>query len=286
MYPQFSNNLTASVYLWAENLLQNAGGAFFNATYPLYYVADPELPSQYIRYSFPIKGLVYNSGVSGAVIMQSISGGTDVLDRSSGINIDYVNGGVIVPATWGTNLSLTGTSAITELNLYQPSETEETILTQGKMVRNPLYNGAPTGAIPPYVYCTPAAFLNTLHNMNDAYALGGLINSTVTYSIAVYAESQFQLTALLSLFTDTRYAYIPVFNTVNDPLNGFGDLKSGQGGYNYQQYIAQFGTPGQQAYIVSTRSSKVADKVKANPSYFIGLIDLDVSYVRQLSAFT
>ena len=281
VYAQFSNNLTAAVYLWVENRLLQQGGAYFNATVPLYYIADPSLPPQYIRYSSSFKSWNYDSGISGCQVIQYISGGSNVYGRSSGINIDYVNGGVIVPSTWGTNLVLTGYAGVKEVNLYQPSETEETILTHGKFVRNPLYNGAATGAIPPYVYCTPAIFLNTLHNTTEAFALGGLIDSSVTYSLAVYAESQFQLTAILSLFTDAQYKYIPMLNTINDPLNGFGDLKSGQGGYNYNQYISQWGAPGNLIYIRSVKTSKGADKVKVNPSYFIGLVDMEVSFIRQ-----
>lgn len=280
MFSQFSNNLNISVFLWCENRVQAQGGAFFTATYPLFYIADPSLPSQYQRYSFPIKGLVYNSGISGAAIMQTISGGTDILDRSSGINIDYVNGGVIVPSSWGTGLSLTGTSSFCEVNFYLPQETQETILTQGKMFRNPLYNGLPTGAIPPYEYVTPAIFLNTLHNDTDAFALGGLINSTNIFSLSVFAESQFQLTAILSLYADAKYFYIPMLNTINDPLNGFGDTKSGMG-YNYNDVISMWGTPGNLIYISSVKTAKVSDRVKMNPEYFVGLIDIEVNYIRQ-----
>lgn len=280
MYATFANSLFASVYLWTENRLAQQGGAYFNADLPLYYIADPSLPPQWLRYSSSFKSWVYDSGVSGANVVQYVSGGSNVYDRSSGINIDYVNGGVIVPSGWGTNLSLTGSVSVKEVNLYQPSETFETILTQGKFYRNPLYNGTPTGAVPPYIYATPAVFLNTLHNETAPFTFGGLINSTVTFSMAVYAESQFQLTAILSLMSDAQYFYVPMLNAPNDPLNGFGDTKSGMG-YNYNGVVNMWGAPGNLIYISKVRTSKVADKVKANPQYFIGLVDIDCNFVRQ-----
>ena len=275
MIPQFSNNAYASVFLWAQWLYLQYGQAYQTVTTPLYYTPDPQLPTSYVGYSSPFKSWVYDSGVAGATIIQNVSGGgfSAPLDRSSGIHIDYTNGRVILPSTYGTNLSLTGTFSMQEVNIYQPNESEEQILTQGKFYLNPRYNGQATGGIPPYVYATPAIFLNILHNENEAFALGGLIDCTTVFSLSVFAESAFQLEALLSIFRDCKYKDIPMLNTINDPLDGFGDTKGGAG-YNYMDVVNTWGAPGNLIYIKDVKTAKVSDKVKMNPAYFVGLVDI------------
>lgn len=279
MINQFDNQLYISAYLWTQWKIQYYGQAYFNVTTPLYYTPDPALPSTWIGYSAPFASWIYDSGISGAVIIQSVSGAgfSAPLNRASGINIDYTNGRVIVPASFGTTLSLTGTYAAQEVNVYQPNESQEQILTQGRFYQNPNYNGQATGGAPPNTYCTPAVFINTLHDDNQAFALGGLIDCTSTYSLVVYANSNYQLNALLSIFRDTKYQYIPLLTVPDDPLNGFGDTKSG---YNYLQYIQQYGTPGNLVYIKEVKTAKVSDKVKMNPQYFVGLVDITMSFIR------
>ncbi len=286
MLAQFDNNLQASFYLWAENRLGNQAQAYITVSgAPLYYIRDPALPPGYNRYSSSFKQWVCDSGVSGAVIAQTVSGAgfSAPLDRSSGIIFDYDNGGVLVPASYGTSIQLTATYSFKEVNVYQPNEDEEYILTQGKYYLNPRFNGQATGAVPPYVEATPAIFINTLHSDNVAWALGGLNDTPTTMSMVVIAESNYQLNAVLSLFRDARYRYIPLLSagaSFQDPINQQGDTKSG---YNYNQYIALYGTPGNLIYIEQVKTSKVNDKIKMNPLYFVGLIDMTLSYMRVTS---
>ena len=62
-----------------------------------------------------------------------------------------------------------------------------------------------------------------------------------------------------------------------DPLNQWGDTYSG---YNYQSYITQYGAPGQLIYIKEVKTSRVSDRIKLNPELYMGLVDMDVSYIR------
>lgn len=268
------------MYMWSQWKTLYYGQAYVNLTLPLYYAADPSLPPGYITYASSYKSWVYDSGVLGAQIIQSVSGGgfSNPLTRASGMIIDYVNGRVILPSSYGPNLALTGTVAVQEVNTYQPNESEESILTQNRFYLNPLYAGTATGAIPPYSYCTPAVFVNTLHNINQAFSIGGLIDCTTSYSLAAYATSNYQLNALLSIYRDAKYQYLPMLGVDAGPLTVFGDTKSG---FNYMQMIAQYGTPGNLIYIKDVHTSKVSDRVKMNSNYFVGLIDLDVSFIRQ-----
>lgn len=282
MRATYGNNLYESVFLWAEHQYLQTLQAYNTLTTRLYYVADPTLPAGYVGYSAPLKGWVYDSGISGAYIINEVSGGgfSAPLTRDSGIHIDYTNGRVIVPSSLGTNLILTGTYSALEVNLYAPNETEEQILTQNKFFLNPRYAKPFNSGIQPYTPATPAMFLNSLSSSNDSFQLGGLVNSRDTMSFTILAETNFQLTALLSLFRDSRFQYIPMCNLVDDPLDQWGDVK-GATGYNYLALVAMFGQPGNLIYIENVRTSKVSDRTKLNPNQFAGIADLELSYVRQ-----
>lgn len=283
MTSTFDNNLYAAAFLWAENRILQQLQAFNTITTRLYYTPDPVLPAGYLGYSAPLKQWVYDSGVSGAHILNEASGGAFTaypLTRASGIHVDYNNGRVIVPAAFGTGLTLTGTYSYKQVNIYQPNETEQEILTQGKYFLNPRYRAPLVSGVPPYVYATPAVFLNPLDMRNDAFQLGGLVDSKTTMTMTVLAESNFQATAMMSLFRDARYQYFPMLNTINDPLDEWGDVKGGTG-YNYASLVGMFGTPGNLVYIENVHVSKVSDRVKMNPMQTAAIIDLDLSYIRQ-----
>lgn len=283
MRATFSNNLFQSVFLWGEHLLAQQLQAYNVLTTQLFYTPDPSLPTGFVGYSAPLKGWIYDSGVSGAYIINEVSGGgfSAPLTRASGIHIDYENGRVIVPAALGTALTLTGTYSAKQVNLYAPAETEESILTQNKYFLNPRYNSPLNSGVQPDLFATPAAFLNTLTMRNEPFQFGGLIDSKDTMSFTILAETNFQLSAILSMFRDARYQYIPMCNLVDDPLDQWGDTKGGSG-YNYRALVAKFGQPGNLIYVENTRTAKVSDITRLNPRQFAGIADLELSYVRQV----
>lgn len=282
MVPTYQNNLYASVYLFAEHRYLQYTAAFQNASIKFYYAPDSQLPAGYLSYASPWRQFVYDSGVSGAAILNVVSGGAFTnypLTRASGIHVDYENGRIIVPSTFGTALTLTGYGAFREVNMYQPNETEEQVLTQAKFFLNPRYRSVATSGLAPYKIATPGIFLNSLSTRNDAYQFGGIVDSKTTMSMVVLAESQFQLRALFSVFGDCRYQYIPMLNTIDDVLDGFRDVKGGTG-YNYLTLCGMWGQPGNLIYIESVTMSKVSDRLPLNPGQVAGIIDMDVSYIR------
>lgn len=287
MIPQQENNLLASFFLFADHKIQQQGVAYNTLTVRLFPTVDRTIPTGYQSYSSPIKGFLYNSGISGATIINSISGGgfSSPLTRTSGIYIDYPNGRVLVPVSLGTNLVLTGTASLNEINVYLPNETEEQILTQGKYFINPrFYSSLSTSGAPPNIFATPAIFINQISAHNEAFQLGGLVNSKSTITVTALCESNFQLNALLSIFRDLRFQFFPQLNTITDPLNQYGDVKGGDGtGYNYLYTVQQYGAPGNLVYISDVRTAKISNKVRMNlnPQIFAGIIDLQTEFIRQ-----
>lgn len=285
MISQQENNLLASFFLFAEHKVIQQGVAYQTLTTRLFPTQDPTLPAGYQGYSSPIKSWNYNSGISGAIVINSVSGGgySSPLTRTSGVKIDYVNGRAIVPTSLGTNLVLTGTASFPEIRVYLPDESEEQLLTQSKYFVNPrFYSPLTASGAPPGAYATPAIFINQISAKNEAFQFGGLVDSQSTITVTAFTESNFQMNALMSIFRDLRYQYFPMMNAISDPLNQWGDVKGGDGtGYNYLGYVATYGQPGNLVYISDVRTAKVSDKVRVNPQLFAGIIDLDVSFIRQ-----
>lgn len=282
MLQQFDHALGISLYLYAQNRVQSVAQAYFSQQLTFYPTADPRMTG-YWSYSCPWKTLVYDSSVSGAAIVNAVSGGgfSAPLTRASGVHFDYFNGRVLVPAALGPNLALTGYGAVSEVNFYVPQETQEYLLTQQKFFVNPRYQGTPTSGIAPYDMATPAVFVNTIADESEAFTFGGLDKTTTTFSLTCYCESDYQLKGLLSLFRDARYANFPLVSIAQNPLDGYNDTKGGSGGYSYNAIIAQYGSPGQLVYIEQVRTSKVSDRMKLNPGLFCGIVDMDLVYVRQ-----
>ncbi len=282
MLAQFDQNLNISAYHWAQARIQNLAQGYINQTTALYPTPESRLTGYY-SYSSPYKQWVYDTSVSGAQIINMVSGGgfSAPLTRASGVHFDYLNGRVLVPAALGANLALTGSYAIAEVNLWVPLETQDYLLTQQKYFVNPRYQGTPTSGVMPYSYVTPAVFVNTLNDTSEAFSFGGLDDTTTTMSFTCLCESDYQLKALLSLFRDARYGYLPLMPLAANPLDGYNDTKGGSGTYSYANIISQYGSPGQLIYIKQVRTAKVSDRNPLNPGLFAGIIDLDMSYVRQ-----
>ncbi len=283
MLAQFDHSLAISVFLYGQNRVQSLAQSYFNLTTPLYSTPDNRYTGYY-SYSSPFKQWIYDTSVSGAQIINMVSGGDFTnypLTRASGVRFDYLNGRVLVPSSFGPNLTLTGSFSTPELNFWVPLETQDYVLTQQKYFVNARYQGVPTSGIMPYSLVTPAVFVNSLSDTSEAFALGGLNDTTTTFSLTCYAESDYQLKGLISLFRDARYNYIPLLPISANPLDGYNDTKNGSGTYNYNNIIAQYGSPGQLIYIKNVRTTKVSDKTPLNPGLFAGLIDMELSYIRQ-----
>lgn len=285
MIPQFTNTVANSFLLWAEHNLLNQAQAYKNYTSRLYYYKDLGLEmAGYVGYSSPFKQWVYDTSVSGATICSGIFGQITLNKgpSGSGLKIDYDNGRIILPISFGTGLRISGHYAFKDLNFYLPNETEESLLTTNKFFLNSRYNRFPTGGIAPYAQVTPALFFNNLNNRQENFALGGLYNTVENFSFIAMTENVWMLDAVISFFRDKKHAVFPQISIYEHPLDEFGDIKTGlyPSGYSYQNIINQYGQPGNLIYLDSIRASKVSDKIKTSESLFLGIIDIELSKVR------
>ena len=281
MLPQFDNNLSASLFLWVENRLLNNAQAYVNLTTRLYHTPDPSLGTGYVAYAAPYKQWVYDSGVAGAEIINSVSGNFGTYERGdNGLKIDYNNGRVILDASVGTNLIMTGSYAFKEVNFYAQPDTHEQVYseyTDGKFVRNPMYNNSGQTGASPNSIMTPAVFITKLNGMNEPFAMGGQQNSVRGFSFLILADSQYQVDVFSSVMTDARDKYIPLLDIKDDPINEWGDLKSG---YNYNNLKNSKNTAGNLVFIDSVDASKVSDRYRGPDTVYLGICNIDLSFPR------
>lgn len=286
MIPQFSNTSNISFLLWSENKLLTKGLAYNNYTSKLYYSRDQNASGNgLVAYASPFKQWVYDKSISGAQICESISGSISLSNGISGMRIDYENGRILLPISFGTGLNISGSYAFKDLNFYLANETEESLITSNKYYLNSRFKRPPTSGITPYVMATPAIFFNSLNSRQEDFALGGLYNSVDNVSLVVMAENVSILDSVFSIFRDTKNQCFVQLAYQNYPLDEFGNVKTGvyPTGYSYRDLSASLNFPGNLYYINSVRNSKLSDRVKASEGLFVGLIDIEISKVRQIT---
>jgi hypothetical protein len=284
MQPQQATTTLLSTYPWLDYVLLQKGQAFTNVTTPFYYQPDARLGPGFVCYQAPLKSFVWDSGVSGAVIFNTISGSMNgkpvTINRGqSGMMTDFINGRVILPAASGftpTNMVLTGTFAYKDFNIYFMNQSQEQIIFSNKYYLNSRF--ALTGRPPAYDMVTPAIFITNGNSKNDNWAFGGIYNTINTIAINILAENMSQLQGVMSILIDQKNAYMPQLSGgATWPLNFYGDYKPG--GWNYQTQIAQ-SSPGSLYFISSAKATAVSDYAKIDESVMLAIVDLTVERVR------
>jgi hypothetical protein len=289
MLPQFTNSSLASFFLWAENRVTNFGQAYQKYASRLYYQPDSSLGTGFVAYAAPFRQWVCDSGVYGAHIVNEISGnGGQTYDRTSGIHFDYNGGRIIAPTTLlGTNSVVSGSYSFKEINFYLTNEPADRILSQDSKFLNPRYNGKPTGALPAQTISTPAIFISSLKTKNEPFEFGGTDMTNVYMTMTVMTQTPYQMDAVFGILADTQYKYIPIIDTYDDPIDEWGDTKNGAG-YNYNNYLAAKGSPGNLMYIKNVDTSRLSDRYRAdavNQSLYVGIIDFQLQYPRTVRPF-
>ena len=299
MKPLFQHTLTNSFTLWFDHFLLRRGEAFRNlptgGTMQLQYLNDGRLDPDYVSYSSPYKQWVFDSDISGATIVDTVTVDGLNLNRASSddgngvdpkISIDYLNGRVIFnkDVTSARNVSISGV-AVKDFNIYATDESEESLVVEDKYDTNSRFFEAIT-PIEPYKQVVPAIFIANQGSRNDPIALGGLDNTVTTFRCVVFAENLFQLDGALSVFNDSKNEVFYQVSYDDHPIDEFGDVKSvinSVATNNIYKYCDLPFEEKNSPYVISdVVVSKLSDKVetKISPSLFIGFIDIEVSKFR------
>lgn len=276
MLRSFIHNYVSSFTLWFEHTLLQQGQAFNNISGNLYLSNDTNYPN-YTTFQGPFKQLVYDYSISGANVPSGVYVNDNFVPRGlSGLHLDYKNGRAIFE-TGNSAWNVTANYSVKEFNIYRTSKSDEQLIFSTSYILNPEFGPTNTG-ISPSDIIAPAIFIKLNKMYNDPFAIGGLDESEINIRAVILSDSEYNLDAVGSLFSDKvrdNFAIFPI-----TPINEWGDLKTGY--YNYNDYVSEYFSYSNLGYLKQINYSKLLDVVdkNINPDVQVGFIDFQTSIVR------
>jgi len=274
MKPQYSHDVVSSFVMWLDNRLCTSGYAYVNVTGALYRQSVTGIPGNV--YASPYKSWVWDSCTPGASIPSGFYNSSgQFLTRASGLVLDYVNGRVITPQNWGGQL--TGVYARKEVNVYYSSTQEsEYILEQ-------VYNTNPNLAYPITglrgdALTAPLIMVTNARGFNQEWALGGMDDSKNIIRCFAITRDNYLQDGVNSIMQDSAHSYIPYAPYSATPITSSGDLKSPP--WSYCTGVADVYGCNNGLYIENVYDFKISDKVNRNVTFFLSVMDFDLSKPR------
>ncbi len=278
MNETYSHKILNSFYLWFDHTLLSKVSAFQNFSSPLYYTKDDRVDDNFVTYSSPFKQWVADSSVPGAIIPTGISGNAGFIGRAGGVTLDFENGRVWFNSTSGSNLSLSGSYAVKNLNTYVVAGRDMQMFYDSNYHINSRFGLVPQSGVNPIGYALPACFIMNTVSDNKPFAFGGQQDTKNKMRVVVVSDNIYDLDGCVSLFRDMTESIIPLISIKDDPFNEYGDLKNG--GYNYDQLA--HANQGRYAFIEKVISVKGVSpsQTKINQNLKFAVLDFYLSEPR------
>jgi len=283
MIVQFDHTLQSSFYLWFDDRMTRIASGVSNVT-PMsfdYYSETSDVPSNLDAYYSPYRQFVSNGNdVPTGVYLNGLFTPQNS-DPSSYLVIDHNQGRVILdPATYGSNLSVSGDFKTKDFNVYMTNETEEELLIENTFIladddETQLQNVSKLNVDH---YVVPAAFITLSNSRNKPFALGGLDQTIVDMRVVAMADSNYGLDAILSHFRDTTNLGAYMIDFEDFPFGEFFHIKAPP--YSYPDLI---NGKKPNIWIENVRTSKLYDRnsvLRLSKGMKIGFLDFELNTVR------
>ena len=282
MKPTFTHNVINSFFLWFDNFLMTKGDAYKTYTTKLYNYEDPRLGGDKVVYGSPYKQWVYDKNITGATIPSGFTINNQFVPTgTSGMKIDFDNGRIIFNSGVSTNLSITGTYSVKEVNSYITDQPEDNLIIENKFVTNSRFTVS-ENYIPPYNPVTPCIFASIETAHNTAFAFGGEDETKCIIKVVAFCENLYQLDGVLSIFGDSYNEIFSIIPMTGHPLGEFNEMKTGAypTGYDYKNLSNTYNS--QTLFISHVETSKIRDSVikELNPILHIGFLDFEIKTYR------
>lgn len=282
MKPTFTHNVINSFFLWFDNFLMTKGEAYKTYTTKLYNYEDPRLGGDKVVYGSPYKQWVYDKNITGATIPSGFTINNQFVPTgTSGMKIDFDNGRIIFNSGVSTDLNVTGTYSVKEVNSYITDQPEDNLIIENKFVTNSRFTVS-ENYIAPYNPVTPCIFASIETAHNTAFAFGGEDETKCIIKVVAFCENLYQLDGVLSIFGDSYNEIFSLIPMTGHPLGEFNELKTGvyPTGYNYKNLSNAYNS--QTLFISHVETSKIRDSVikELNPILHIGFLDFEIKTYR------
>lgn len=283
MKPTYSHDVMNSFFLWFDNLLMTKGEAYKTYTTSFYNYTDDRLGDGKVVYGSPYKQWVYDKSITGATIPSGFTiNGSFTPTGVSGMKIDFDNGRIIFNSGVSSNLNISGTYSVKEINSYLTDLPEDTLIIENKYIVNSRFTSTET-YIHPYNPVTPAVFCSMEDTQNKPFAFGGEDQTTSNIQAVVFCENVYQLDGVLSIFADSFNRTFSKIPMTAHPIGEFGAIKTGvyPTGYNYNSLNTAYNNS-QVLFLSNVNTAKIRDDVRKelNPNLYIGFIDFEVKTFR------
>ena len=282
MKPTFTHNVINSFFLWFDNFLMTKGDAYKTYTTKLYNYEDLRLGGGKVVYGSPYKQWVYDKNITAATIPSGFTINNQFVSTgTSGMKIDFDNGRIIFNSGVSTNLSITGTYSVKEVNSYITDQPEDNLIIENKFVTNSRFTVS-ENYIPPYNPVTPCIFASIETAHNTAFAFGGEDETKCIIKVVAFCENLYQLDGVLSIFGDSYNEIFSIIPMTGHPLGEFNEMKTGAypTGYDYKNLSNAYNS--QTLFISHVETSKIRDSVikELNPILHIGFLDFEIKTYR------
>ena len=282
MKPTFTHNVINSFFLWFDNFLMTKGDAYKTYTTKLYNYEDLRLGGSKVVYGSPYKQWVYDKNITGATIPSGFTINNQFVPTgTSGMKIDFDNGRIIFNSGVSTNLSITGTYSVKEVNSYITDQPEDNLIIENKFVTNSRFTVS-ENYIAPYNPVTPCIFASIETAHNTAFAFGGEDETKCIIKVVAFCENLYQLDGVLSIFGDSYNEIFSIIPMTGHPLGEFNEMKTGAypTGYDYKNLSNAYNS--QTLFISHVETSKIRDSVikELNPILHIGFLDFEIKTYR------
>jgi len=268
----FDHQLVNSFMQYINYNILSKGTAFSNISTGFY--PSTGLNQQVTIFASPFKSFLYDKGISGANIINGISGSDgNFYTRASGLSIDFNNGRVL----FNSNPNLTicsGTFALNEMNLVYTNANEDRILMDTKYVKNPIQYQSPTG-IKENVETFPITYVTYSPGTNKGANLGGLDSTEATFTCYIIADSSYLLDGTMSILRDLNKTLFGLLDPSDMPINVSGDLKDIN--YNYTGVTANKIWPNV-VHLNEVSCSRLTPEsnYQINPDVHVGIVECKV----------
>ena len=282
MKPTFTHNVINSFFLWFDNFLMTKGDAYKTYTTKLYNYEDLRLGGGKVVYGSPYKQWVYDKNITAATIPSGFTINNQFVSTgTSGMKIDFDNGRIIFNSGVSTNLSITGTYSVKEVNSYITDQPEDNLIIENKFVTNSRFTVS-ENYIAPYNPVTPCIFASIDAAHNTAFAFGGEDETKCIIKVVAFCENLYQLDGVLSIFGDSYNEIFSIIPMTGHPLGEFNEMKTGAypTGYDYKNLSNTYNS--QTLFISHVETSKIRDSVikELNPILHIGFLDFEIKTYR------
>lgn len=283
MKAQFEHNLVSSFYLWFDHKLKEDGEAIITGTTQTFYYGDGiDTPSNmYAFYSSANQFCVDHTGAPSGVMSDS----SIIYQDSTGLEkvlIDTNRGRILMDTGYGTGIALSGNFIQKEINLYTTNETDEEIILRGEFyLESGQSYSESMDQLAKAKYYFPCVFLTNNDSENNGFALGGVRDTSTKIRAVVFAQTVYQLDAILSLFRDSAEECVNIIDMEDFPYGEYWHLKSYP--YAYDTFIT--GNKIDDTFIKKAKVYKIRDRGenaarKIAKGIYLGYIDFELSTIR------